>query len=118
MLISMSFSPSQEYPASETDIVAILFLQNWNHFSIEEIYEYLVLLCQSLRVKTFCLIFVLIGKVHIGTCMKHDAKPYLSQVADLVVVVVLKHTTPGLHHGTLQTTRQCIGGKEASSGLV
>ena len=62
--------------------------------------------------------YICIGKVHIGTCMKHDAKPYLSQGTDLVVVVVLKHPTPGLHHGTLQTTRQSCEGREASSWLV
>ena len=43
---------------------------------------------------------------------------YLSRGADFVVVVVVEHPTPGLHHGALEAAGQSIGDGETPSWLL
>ena len=45
-------------------------------------------------------------------------KLYLGRGTDLVVVVVVEHPTPGLHHGALEAAGQSIGDGETPSWLL
>ena len=50
--------------------------------------------------------------------MFYVEEPHLSRGADLVLIVVVEHPTPGLHHGALQAAGQSCGGRETPSWLL
>ena len=53
-----------------------------------------------------------------GKIEKITATLYLSRGTNLVVLVVVKHSTPCLHHGAFQTAHHSCRGREASSWLL